>query len=102
MDVLTDAQMDQLTANHTDNARPGTPYYRTPQRDVIDPTDAEVLLTVWCEGEFLGTRAHQDYAVAGLIEAGQLIRSDRGTIKLSEDVQYSLRLLDLEPGRPAC
>ncbi|MFF3127874.1 hypothetical protein ACFVRD_37545 [Streptomyces sp. NPDC057908] len=67
---------------------PWKPFYLSNQ-------DAAVLFQASYEGS-VSTDSEEPIAatVAGLIDAGLLVRADDGTAVLADDVRYSLRLAD--------
>ncbi|MER6604186.1 hypothetical protein ACWDBC_35190 [Streptomyces parvus] len=100
LDVLTDRQMNWLhPANHTEPWRhPRDPYHRPLQRDVLIEQDAAVLFQASYEGS-VSTDTEEPTAatVAGLLDAGLLVRAEDGTAVLADGVvgvRYSLRLTD--------
>ncbi|MFF8696712.1 hypothetical protein ACF08W_31305 [Streptomyces sp. NPDC015144] len=85
-------------ANHTEPWRhPTDPHHRPLHRDVLSNQDAAVLFQASYEGS-VSTDPEEPTAatVAGLIDAGLLVRADDGTAVLADDVRYSLRLTDAD------
>ncbi|MFB8038014.1 hypothetical protein ACFC5Z_34850 [Streptomyces sp. NPDC056004] len=82
-------------ASHTEPWRhPSDAHYRPLQRAVLSNQDAAVLFQASYEGS-VSTDSEEPIAatVAGLIDAGLLVRADDGTA-VADDVRYSLRLAD--------
>lgn len=99
LDVLTDRQMNWVhPANHTEPWRhPRDSHYQPLQRDVLSSQDAAVLFQASYEGS-VPTDPEEPTAVtvAGLLDAGLLVRADDGTAVLADDVRYGLRLTDAD------
>lgn len=97
LDVRTDRQMNWVhPANHTELWRnPGTRTTAPLQRDVLSDQDTATLFQASYEGA-VSTDPEKPTAatVAGLLDAGLLVRADHGTAVLADDVRYSLRLTD--------
>ncbi|MES9512144.1 hypothetical protein ABWJ92_38205 [Streptomyces sp. NPDC000609] len=97
LDVLTERQMNWVhPADHTESWRqPGDSHYRPLQRDVLSSQDAAVLFQASFEGS-VSTDPEEPAAatVAGLLDAGLLVRAHDGTAVLADDVRYGLRLTD--------